>query len=36
VGSNVPAETTRVLLNILEDVFHQLNGSAVAIEKEAS
>lgn len=36
VGSNVPAETTRVLLNMLEDVFHQLNGSAVAIEKEAS
>ncbi|MFL5666693.1 MAG: hypothetical protein ACJ8BW_35895, partial [Ktedonobacteraceae bacterium] len=36
VGSNVPAETTRVLLNILEDVFHQLNGSAVAIDKEAS
>jgi hypothetical protein len=28
--------TTRVLLNILEDVFHQLNGSAVAIDKEAS
>jgi len=36
VGSNVPAETTRVLLNILEDVFHRLNGSAVAIDKEAS
>ena len=36
MGSNVPAETTRVLLNILEDVFHQLNGSSVAFEKEAS
>ncbi|HYL44638.1 MAG TPA: hypothetical protein VEU97_14740 [Ktedonobacteraceae bacterium] len=36
VGSNVPAETTRVLLNILEDAFHRLNGSAVAIDEEAS
>ncbi|MFL5627054.1 MAG: hypothetical protein ACJ788_15850, partial [Ktedonobacteraceae bacterium] len=36
VGSNVPAETTRVLLNILEEVFYQLSGSALAVEKEAS
>ncbi len=35
-GSNISAETTRVLLNILEEAFHQLSGSTPAVEKEAS
>ncbi len=35
-GSNVPAETTRILLNILEEAFLQLSCSAAAVEKEAS